>query len=48
MHLLDGTPGAAEMTDKDKEDCIRGLAYCLIGLAFAAILLTWATSSGAL
>jgi hypothetical protein len=36
------------MTDKDKEDCLRGLAYCLIGLAFAAILLTWATSSGAL
>jgi hypothetical protein len=36
------------MTDKDKEDCWRGLAYCLIGLAAAAILLTWATSLGAL
>jgi hypothetical protein len=36
------------MTDKDKEDLWRGLAYCLIGLAFAAILMTWAMTQGAI
>jgi hypothetical protein len=28
--------------DNDQRDCLIGLAYVLIGLAFAGIFMTWA------